>query len=374
MKNGVLLALLLTLAFITAPVWIALIVVIVLARLIHIAVLYALVWTWWIGKARARVPFVYDSPNWKEYIEANILPAPPVNTVVLKWSRRVSWPTFSLSARLFRCFAGERDFNPIGLVFERFDVVKRYRFHQAFLDRKHGRLDHCNISKGNFSSTWRPVASSGTDDGRWTMDDGPARRWTAPRSRPSPERYFAFVAVPSIIGIHDLPSPDTSQAIFSVDASANASVQRSCIVLPPMLPVPVKIHVLPLTAMVPEPAIPRCRRTCRCGLFCGVMTHDLHTAYLPHGARALEAALDEEVARHPLDAIGAGHLAARAHRTRFHFAGEGPVADEGAQLLMLRSGLGRSRRRFGRNDSRERHQNSGDLRPFFSSGSSFYRS
>ena len=142
MKNGVLLTLFLAFAFITAPVWIALIVAILLARLIHIAVFYALVWTWWIGKARRRVIFVYsDSPNWKDYIETNILPRLPANTVVLKWSRRVIWPRFNLSVSLFRCFAGERDFNPIGLVFERFDLVKRYRFRQPFLDRKHGRLD-----------------------------------------------------------------------------------------------------------------------------------------------------------------------------------------------------------------------------------------
>jgi len=102
--------------------------------------LYVLVWAWWIGRARRRVLFVYsDSPNWKEHIEVNILPKLPPSTVVLNWSQRRSWPKFNLSVILFRCFAGEREFNPIALVFERFDRVERYRFWQPFRDAKHGR-------------------------------------------------------------------------------------------------------------------------------------------------------------------------------------------------------------------------------------------
>jgi hypothetical protein len=44
-----------------------------------------------------------------------------------------------VSVWLFRAFAGRREFNPIGLVFERFDLVVRYRFWQSFRDMKHGR-------------------------------------------------------------------------------------------------------------------------------------------------------------------------------------------------------------------------------------------
>jgi hypothetical protein len=40
---------------------------------------------------------------------------------------------------LFRCFAGEQEFNPIGLVFERFDLVTAYRFWRPFRDAKDGR-------------------------------------------------------------------------------------------------------------------------------------------------------------------------------------------------------------------------------------------
>jgi hypothetical protein len=130
---------LLTVVVLTAPLWLALVLTVLLARLFQVVALYALVWAWWIGRARRRVLFVYsDSPNWKEHIESNILPKLPPNTVVLNWSHRRSWPKFNLSVILFRCFAGEREFNPIALVFERFDRVERYRFWQPFRDAKHG--------------------------------------------------------------------------------------------------------------------------------------------------------------------------------------------------------------------------------------------
>ena len=100
-------AILLTVVVVTAPLWLAALLVVVLGRLVKIIMLYALVWLWWIGRARRRVLFVYsDSPNWKEYLEANILPKLPANTVVLNWSNRAQWPKFSLPVRLFRCFRG----------------------------------------------------------------------------------------------------------------------------------------------------------------------------------------------------------------------------------------------------------------------------
>jgi hypothetical protein len=51
---------------------------------------------------------------------------------------------------LFRCFAGEREFNPIGLVFERLDIVERYRFWQAFRDAKHGHAETLRVVETKF--------------------------------------------------------------------------------------------------------------------------------------------------------------------------------------------------------------------------------
>jgi hypothetical protein len=142
---------LLAVVVLTAPLWLAAVVIVLLARLCQVVVLYALVWAWWIGRAPRRVLFVYsDSPNWKEYIEANILPKLPANTVVLNWSHRLSWRRFNLSVMLFRCFAGGREFNPIGLIFERFYVVERYRFWQPFRDAKHGRSEALQVLETRF--------------------------------------------------------------------------------------------------------------------------------------------------------------------------------------------------------------------------------
>jgi hypothetical protein len=69
---------------------------------------------------------------------------------VLNWSERAQWPTWNLPVMLFRCFAGEQEFNPIGLVFERFDVVEPYRFWQRFRDAKHGRSEALELVETRF--------------------------------------------------------------------------------------------------------------------------------------------------------------------------------------------------------------------------------
>jgi len=135
----------------TAPLWLTLLAVAMAFRAIQLLVLYGLAWGWWMGRDRRRVLFVYsNSPNWKAYVEANILPHLPQNSVVLNWSDRLSWNRFTVSVMLFRFFAGPKEFNPIGLVFERFNVVKPFRFWQAFRDAKHGREDALRLVESRF--------------------------------------------------------------------------------------------------------------------------------------------------------------------------------------------------------------------------------
>ena len=119
---------------------------VVVAYAVWIGALYLVVWIWWIGRAPQRVLFVYsDSPNWKEHIEQQILPRLPQNAPVLNWSRRTQWPPFSLAVLLFRAFAGNREFNPIALVFARFSLVERFRFWQPFRDAKHGKDESLRV-------------------------------------------------------------------------------------------------------------------------------------------------------------------------------------------------------------------------------------
>ena len=123
----------------TVPLWLTVLILVLVLFLLETVALYVLVWLWWIGPRQRRTLFVYsDSPIWKEYLERTIIPRLPAHSVVLNWSRRSQWGRLSLSSLLFRRFAGNYEFNPIALVFERFRLAKAYRFWQPFRDVKHG--------------------------------------------------------------------------------------------------------------------------------------------------------------------------------------------------------------------------------------------
>ena len=85
--------------------------------------------------------FVYsDSPHWKDYIESNILPRIGSCSVTLNWSERKKWGAQSpFEARVFKRWAGDREFNPVAIIFPPRGKVKVIRFWQAFRDYKHGK-------------------------------------------------------------------------------------------------------------------------------------------------------------------------------------------------------------------------------------------
>ncbi|HEX8149698.1 MAG TPA: hypothetical protein VF591_21140 [Pyrinomonadaceae bacterium] len=93
------------------------------------------------GRLGRFVLFVYsDSPNWKAYVESNILPRIEGHAVTLNWSRRGEWArTHPFEAKVFRRWAGEREFNPLALVIRPGRPVKVLRFWRAFRDFKHGK-------------------------------------------------------------------------------------------------------------------------------------------------------------------------------------------------------------------------------------------
>ena len=97
--------------------------------------LYLAIWFTWRGRS---VLFVYsNSPIWKDYIEREILPYLQDRAVILNWSERRIWKK-SLPVLAFRYFGGDRNFNPMAIVFRPFRLVKTYRFYEAFKDFKHG--------------------------------------------------------------------------------------------------------------------------------------------------------------------------------------------------------------------------------------------
>jgi len=93
------------------------------------------------GKHGRFVLLIYsDSPNWKDYIEVNILPRLEPHVVTLNWSERQEWHRSNpFEARLFHHWAGDTDFNPMAIVFAPTGEVREVRFWKAFKDSKHGK-------------------------------------------------------------------------------------------------------------------------------------------------------------------------------------------------------------------------------------------
>jgi hypothetical protein len=84
--------------------------------------------------------FVYsESPNWQEYIEENIIPKLQPNVVTLNWSSRSEWKDNEpLEAKVLNHWGGDREFNPLAVVFPKKGKVETIRFFKAFKDYKHG--------------------------------------------------------------------------------------------------------------------------------------------------------------------------------------------------------------------------------------------
>ena len=123
--------------------FVALVLLILSPLLIFLILLY---WLWgttvyitiWLTQRQPFVVFVYsDSPIWKDYITSEILPHVQDRAVILNWSERRRWRN-SLAVLAFRYFGGYRNFNPLGMVFRPFRVVKTYRFFEAYKEFKHG--------------------------------------------------------------------------------------------------------------------------------------------------------------------------------------------------------------------------------------------
>jgi hypothetical protein len=82
--------------------------------------------------------FVYSEGRiWHDYIEHDLLPRLQPNVVTLNWSKRAEWkknPT--LETKVFEHWRGQREYNPMAIIFMRFGRVKRIRFYRAFKGNK----------------------------------------------------------------------------------------------------------------------------------------------------------------------------------------------------------------------------------------------
>src|SRR5215469_2289410 len=84
----------------------------ILALVLHVlnkAVVYLLVWVWWLPRGKDVLYVSSDSPIWKEYMEVEIFPLIAERAVVLSWSARSKWPKWSFAVRVLRTFGRGRD-------------------------------------------------------------------------------------------------------------------------------------------------------------------------------------------------------------------------------------------------------------------------
>lgn len=81
-----------------------------------------------------------NSPNWQAHIETRWLPHVADRLVVLNWSERKQWKVSApLEARIHSHWAGDRNFNPVAIVFPDKGNVAVVRFWQPFRDYRHGK-------------------------------------------------------------------------------------------------------------------------------------------------------------------------------------------------------------------------------------------
>jgi hypothetical protein len=118
--------------------------IIVLALLLHFlnkTIVYLLVWLWWMPQGKDVLLVFSDSPIWRRYMEQEIMPLVARRAVTLNWSERSKWSRWAVAVHVFHTFAGQRDSNPIVILFLPLRPVRVFRFLPAFKDLKHGKAE-----------------------------------------------------------------------------------------------------------------------------------------------------------------------------------------------------------------------------------------
>ena len=119
--------------------------------------LYLLVWSCWCTRGRNVLLVYSESPLWYDDIRATVIPKLPGSSNVLNWSQRRTWKWYQLSVHVARHFGGNREFNPIVVIFRPFRPAKIFRFWSAFKDQKHGKTETLvSLKREMFESISRP--------------------------------------------------------------------------------------------------------------------------------------------------------------------------------------------------------------------------
>lgn len=121
-----------------APVLVPVIVLALALHFLYVGALYLVVWLCWLPKGKDILYVSSDSPIWRDYMQTEILPLVSSRAIILNWSDRSKWSILFLPACIFRTFGGDRNYNPIVIMFRPLRRAKVFRFWSAFRNWKHG--------------------------------------------------------------------------------------------------------------------------------------------------------------------------------------------------------------------------------------------
>ena len=132
------------------PLLVPLVVLVALSYWLLRGGLYLAIWLLWCTRGK-HILFTYScSPNWQSHIEQELLPRLPVEAIILNWSERKLWSRWSLAANAFRHFLGDREHTPSAIIFRPFQRALIFRFHEAYLEAKHGNSAQLEKLEGDF--------------------------------------------------------------------------------------------------------------------------------------------------------------------------------------------------------------------------------
>ena len=131
------------------PLVLPFILVSVLIRAAHAALVNVAIWSWWCTRG-LDVLFIYsDSIRSRDYVEMQILPRLSGRAVALNWSQRQKWG-ISLARFAGYYFCKSRKDCPMAVVFRPFGPSRVFTFRRAFLDLKHGRPSALSVMEREF--------------------------------------------------------------------------------------------------------------------------------------------------------------------------------------------------------------------------------
>jgi hypothetical protein len=140
----------LALALLLAPVLIGFLAFyLIVGVVLHIAI-----WLLWLIRGKDILLVYSDNPKWKEYVHSRLISRLSQRSVLLNWSERKNWNTFSLASLAFRYFGGSREFNPMVVLFRPLRWAKTFRFFKPLRQFNHGHPEELKrLERALFAAT-----------------------------------------------------------------------------------------------------------------------------------------------------------------------------------------------------------------------------